>query len=434
MILKTGILASLIFIACGTAIAQNDTTLSLSLQEAQEYAINNNTDVQNSKLDIAAAKKQIWETTAIGLPHADATLDYQHLPGDLPTIQFDPNMPPIKLGVKNSSTYSVTVSQLIFSGEYIVGLQASRTFLELSKNSNEKTEIDTKESVIQSYYTILALERNKTYLDSSLKNIEEITAETKAFVDNGFMEQTDYEQMQITYNTIENSSKAIERQIEISHKLFKILLGLNLEDEVLLTNNLDEILANLDESELLNPSFDINNNIDYRMLETQEKINELSLRREKSKFLPSVSGFYLYQDKTNKADFDITFNHILGINVSLPIFSSWQKGAVVQQAKIELDKTKNTKAQMAKNLTMNFDQAQINFSNAYDKFKTEEMNIELSKKIYEQTSIKYKQGMSSSLDLNQANNQYIESLTNYTNALLDLLNAKTQLDKIQNKL
>ncbi len=434
MLLKTEILASLWLILSNLVFAQSDTALNLSIKEAQEYAINNNTDVINSELDIAVAKKQIWETTAIGLPQATAGLDYQHLPGDLPVIQFDPNMDPIKLGVKNSSTYNVTVSQLIFSGEYIVGLQASKTYLELSKNSNEKTEIDTKESVLSSYYTILALERNKAFLDSSLLNIKQIMTETKAFVDNGFMEETDYEQMQITYNSVGNSTIAVERQIEISYKLFKILLGLDLDSEVTLTNNLDEILASVNETELLNPTFDLNNNIDYRMLDTQEKINQLSLRREKSKFLPTVSGFYLYQDKTNKADFDITFNHILGMTVSMPIFSSGQKLSVVQQAKIELDKSKNAKTQVAKNLMMGFDQAQMNFRNAYDKFKTEELNIALTKKIYNQTSIKYKQGMVSSLDLSQANNQYIESLTNYTTSLLELLNAKTQLNKIQNKL
>ncbi|MGM0498186.1 MAG: TolC family protein, partial [Bacteroidota bacterium] len=165
---------------------QNADTLTFSLDEAVEYAKENNTKMKNAKLDVKSSKKKIWETTATGLPQIDGELNYQHIPGDLPTADFggtDPRMtefyqyifdqfealgqpvPPelesalteetepqeIQLGVKNSTTYSVTVSQLIFSGEYIVGLQASRTYHQISQINEEKQKLDLKETITKSY-------------------------------------------------------------------------------------------------------------------------------------------------------------------------------------------------------------------------------------------------------------------------------------------
>jgi outer membrane protein TolC len=411
--------------------------LSLSLQEAIDYAMENNNNVQNARLDIEAAKKEVWKTTAIGLPQANAGFDYQHLPGELPVIEFptpDGSVNEISLGVRNSATYNVRVSQLVFSGEYIVGLQASRTFLQLSENSRLKSEIDTRESVSANYYTILGLERNRAILDSSLFNLDETLQETKALVDAGFVNDTDYDQLRITRNTIENSINAVERQVEVSYLLMKLNLGLSAEDEVFLTETLDEIMLRLQKESLLNQEFVVTQNIEYQILDNQERISELTVKREQSKYLPNISAFYLYQDRTNAPDFDITFNHILGINVAVPIFSSGQKNASVQQAKIELEKTRNNKEQITEILILAVEQARFDFRSAWEKYETDKMNIELAKKVYDETLIKFKNGISSSLDVTQANTQFLNSNSAYIQSVLEMLVARLTLEKALNNL
>ena len=274
--------------------------LSFSLQEAINYSIENNVNVVNANLDIERAKKEVWKTTAIGLPQATGNLDYQHLPGDLPTLDFpdpDGGVQQIRLGVKNSSTYSVTVSQLVFSGEYIVGLQAAKTFLQLSENSLEKSMQTAKSNISSAYYTILLLENSKAILDSSLVNNNQILAETKAMADIGLLQETDYEQFSIVNNTLVNGSKSLERQIELAYRLFKINLGLNDEAEIQLTQNINELLEEVEFAALLSSDFILENNVDYKMLTTNEKIYELTLRSEKAKFLPTLSAYYLYRPK-----------------------------------------------------------------------------------------------------------------------------------------
>ncbi|HYW94698.1 MAG TPA: TolC family protein, partial [Bacteroidales bacterium] len=343
----------------------DDSVKSFSLSQAVDYALQYNTSVQNAGLDIISARKKVWETTAIGLPQVNGALNYQHLPGPLPVVDFGSSQAPlynyifeslrelgypppdtltnsmgggpITLGVKNSTTYSVTVSQMVFSGEYIVGLQASKVFLELSKNAKEKTEQDTRENVTNSYYTILVLEKNLEILDSSVVNLEKTLRETKAMVDQGFLEETDYEQLKVTKNTVDNSMRAIERQKELALMLFKIQLGLKVDDSVNLTQGLNAFVPDSENVSVLTQPFNVGENISYKMADTQVKIDALNVKREKSAYLPSVSAFYQYQDKTNKATFDFTFNNIIGVNASIPIFSSFQRHAKVQQAELALE-------------------------------------------------------------------------------------------------
>lgn len=425
----------MVFIGGMSVSAQesSEKNMSFSLNEAIDYSFTNNTEIKNAGLDLEYAKKEVWKTTAIGLPQVNGKLDYQHLPGELPRLSFPDGsggMQEIALGVRNSSTYSVTVSQLVFSGEYIVGLQAAKTFLQLSQNSLEKSMQTTKANVSSAYFTILLLESSKATLDSSLISSNQVLKETKALMEAGFLEETDLEQFSIVTNTISNGIKSIERQIELAYRLFKLNVGIEEDVEVKLTQTIQDLLEEVEFTALLNQDFELENNLDYKMLLTSEKILDLTLKREKSKFLPTLSAFYLYQDKTRKADFDITFNHILGLSVGVPIFSSGQRLASVGQAKIDLEKSVNTRTQVGESLNMAVEQARGDFQTAFESFSTQQRNVELSKRIYEKTLIKYKEGVSSSLDVTQANNQYLEAVNAYNSSIMEVLNAKTSLEII----
>jgi outer membrane protein len=437
---------------------QSDSIYSFTLKEAREYALKHNYETKNSILDIKKSKKKLWETTAIGLPQISGSVYYQHIPGDIPTFNFGEAMLPLfsildslhpgafasfgedmgesesAIAVKNATTYSFTVSQLVFNGEYIVGLQAAKTFLSLSENAKEKQDLDTKEAVSSSYYSILALEKNKAILDTSIANLNSTLYEFRIMSENGFIEDTEVDQIELTLRNTQNAARTLEQQIELSYKLFKLLLGIDLESDIILTQNLDEFLVSVELDSPLYSDFDISENIDYKVLKDQERISELSLKRERSKYLPAVSAFYSYTDVTNKPDFDFTINHIIGLNVNIPIFSSGQKIAQIQQAKIDLEKTRNIKDVATDNIRLMVEQAEYDLEKSIEKYNNEQFNIELSKKIYQKTLIKHKEGMASSLDLAQAHNQYLSSNSNYTNSILELLTSKLNYDKILNNL
>lgn len=416
----------------GTAFTQTDSIMKISLDEATEFALKNNVMRKNAELDIIAAKKKIWETTAIGLPQANAQYNHQYIPGDIPT--FPMGEMEIPLNVRNSGTYGVTVTQLIFSGEYIVGLQASKTYKQLAENNLNKTTLDLKETVIQSYFSVLVLEENQKILRTSLKNIQSVFDEVKEIVKVGLMDNTEADQLELTLNNTRNALTTVKRQTELSYELFKILLGTGNSNCIKLTDSIESIMIKLDIEQAPAIKFALQNNIDFRMLETQEKLTFLSLQREKSKFLPTVAAFYNYTDITNAPEIDFTINHIIGLSVEVPVFSSGQRTARVQQAKIELEKTINTREMMEQTLTVQFYQARADYLNALDKYSNEKMNLELSEKIMNNTSVKFKEGMASSMDFTQAQNQFLITQSNYYASIMELIAAKIKMEKLVNNL
>ena len=419
------------------ALSQQDSTLTLTINSAQDYALINNLNLENASLDIESAQKKVWETTAIGLPQVSGKLDYQHIPGTIPAfdfVDFETGEPAkIPLAIKNSTTYSITATQLIFSGEYIVALQASKTYLQISKLSHEKQELDLIADVLNSYISILILEDNLNIINSSTENMKSLVRETKLLNEQGFLESTDADQLQISLNTLINTKNTIARQIDISYMLFKILLGTDLNSKLVLTENLNSIYNQLIDKSV-NENFDITNNIDYKMLSNQVKISELSYKRQKTTYLPTISAFYNYQDKTNKASFDFTIKHIIGVSLNMPIFSSFQRNAVVQQAKIEYQKSLNNQALLENNLNTQTQQLRFNYQNALDKYKITKQNVDLSENVFDNTSKKYKQGMVSSMDLTQSNNTYLQTQSDNTTALFELFQTKIELEKILNEL
>ncbi len=451
---------TLIFLPYIITAQENTEALSLSVSEAMEYAINQNLSLKNVRLDIDKADKRVWETTAIGLPQINGKVEYQHIPGDIPTASFTDSSTlqlyqlifdelttlgstydfptleagePFELGVKNSTTYSVTVSQLIFSGEYIIGLQAAKAYLKISELNYEKEERDLKANVLTNYASILILKDNLKTVTASIENMESLVKETKALSEQGFLESTDADQLQINLNTLVNAKNTIERQISIAYAFFKIILGTDLNQELILTDNLDNVYNQIIEKEN-SAGFDVTNNIDYKMMDNQVKLNELLYKREQSKYLPTLAAYYNYQDKTNKSSFDFTINHIIGVTLDVPIFTSFQRNALVQQAKIDHSKSINEKTLVEQNLTTQTQQLRYNFYNNLEKYQISVQNVELSKRVFDNNSIKYKQGMVSSMDLTQANNTYLQAETDKINALYELIQTKIELEKILNEI
>jgi len=239
---------------------QADETLGVqkfSLLEAQTFAIENNATMKNKQIDIAIAKQKVWETTAIGLPQfsVKGTFQYQF---SVPTLKMGTLVPipvestpdqydhthemmfsELQLGSQQSFNIDFTVSQLVFSGEYLVGLQASRVFMSLSEKALEKSVIETKEQIAQTYYLALVLSRNAEILDSSFQNMQKITTDMEKMFKQGFVEETDYSQISLTSLNVKNGLISINRQKEVILNLLKMQMGLDYESKIELTDKLE---------------------------------------------------------------------------------------------------------------------------------------------------------------------------------------------------
>jgi outer membrane protein len=446
----------------GVNAQQQGTPLEFSLKQAQDYAILNNVNAKNSVIDMKLARKKIWETTAIGLPQINAQANYQHL-FKVPVLSLGgtttlaTNLPagsvltsnditnenvyldftasdPIPLGVKDNTTLDITVSQLVFSGEYLVGLQAAKVFAEISEQSQKKTELDLKESVGNTYSLVLVLEQTKKTLEKSLDNLKKTLSDMQQMNNQGFIEITDVDQIELTSLNLTNGVNSLNRQVEASRDLLKFQLGLSFDQEVVLTDNLENTAGILKLESVVSTKFNVENNIDYQILTVQEKLGSLNLKREQSGYLPSLAAVYRHTEKVNKPAFDFAPADVFGLSLNIPLFSSGQRIVKVQQRRLELEKITNTKNNVANGLQLEFINARNDMTSAYEKFLNEKKNIELTNRIYEKTLIKYKNGLSSSLDLTNAQNQYLTAESNYYTAIYTLITAKNKLDKLSNNL
>ena len=446
-IVKIGIIVFLFSCCKLFSKAEGEKKRTFSLEEAQNFAIENNLYIKNATADVKIARKKIWETTAIGLPQVSGSANYtDNL--SLATVLI-PNffggnpdeMVEVQFGTQHNASASITANQLVFSGPYIVGLMAAKVYKQISVQNLEKTEIDIKELVTRNYYLVLLSEETKKTLVKNYKNTEKTYLETRAMFEQGFVEETDVDQLKVTLTTLNNSINSMERQAKLSRNMLKFQMGLDLEIPVSLSDSLYGILGEINLQLLAVNNFNINNNIEYNIIETQVELASLDLKRQKTEYLPNLSVMYMnnwnaMRDKFSFFDTDEKWyrSEMLGFTLNVPVFSSGSKRSKISQKKIALEQIIENQKLVRQSLEMENQQARFDYNTALEKYISENENVKLAERILEKTRVKYKNGMASSFELIQANNQYLQTESGLTSAMVELLNAKTRLDKIMNRL
>jgi outer membrane protein len=425
--------------------------IKLSIADAQEYALQNNRAVQSAKIDIQSADKKVWENLAIGLPQINIAANYLHQ-FKIPVLSFGPvldvnslpdglitkqnitdafkDSPAIPLGVRNNTTIDFTLSQLLFSGEYLVGLQATKVVKQMTEKSLVKTENETKENVAGTYYLILVLAENQRVLTESLKSVDQTYNDLVKMNEQGLNEETDVDQVKISKSNIQTLISSLGTQRDISVKLLKFQLGLDFNQEIELTDSLPAIIEQGNLSYLSMPEYDVNNSVDYQLISSQVQVSELLVKRVQSKYLPTLSAFYRHEEQTHQPSFNFAVKDVIGASFSLPILTSGMRNAQVSQAKFDLQKSRLLKENTEQGLILAFETARSSYQTAYSNFITNRESMELSRKVYNKTVIKYKEGVSSSFELTQNQNQFLTAESNYYNSVLTLLNSKANLDRI----
>ncbi len=430
---------------------ENKDNLRLSIREAQDFAVENNRTVKSSRVDVNLANKKIWENLATGLPQISVDANYLHqfvvpkisfgrfldtslLPDGVITKQdiLDAyqDSPPVYLGVKDNTTIDLTLSQLVFNGQYFVGLEASRVVKDASEKSLVRTEDQIKESVADAYYSILVIQESINLLKESQRTLDQTYNELVKMNQLGLNEDTDVDQMNINRSNISTMLTSLESQKNIATKLLKYQLGLGFENSVILTDSLPGFIQELNGLYTDTPEFQVQNSIDYQLANIQENLSQLLVKLEKSKYLPTLSAFYRHEEQTNRPSFNFAVKDVMGASLNFPILSSGMRSSRVSQAKYDLDKVRLSKLDAEQGLTMEFETAWSSYLTAYRNFITNSESMDLSKKIYDRSMIKFREGVTSSFELAQNQNQFLTAARDYYTSLLSLLNAKAKLDRI----
>jgi outer membrane protein TolC len=422
---------------------QESNELKLSLIEAQNYALQHNKMVLTAKSDIQASKVALWETISAALPQVNASASFTDnlklmttlLPGEFfgqPGTKI-----PVTFGSQFNSSASLEASMLIFNAPLYIGIETTKLAQKLSQQSLEKSELDTKESVSSAYFLILVSEKSLDLLNGNIANLIETLKSTRAMYSAGMAEATDVDQMVSNVNMVENNRSSLERTIELNYNIMRFQLGVPATTKITLTETLDDLTNEINVEALISQDFDHTQNIDYKLIEGQELMSSLALKSQKASILPTLAGFYAYGtngmgDKVS--DLRWFQNSMAGFSLSVPIISSGQRYAQIKRAQINFEKAKTTKDMVTEQLLLQEKQLRYNLVNANLQYQSQKENIEVSKRVYASMENKYKQGMASSLDLTQANDQYLQAENNYVSALMNLLQTKVALDKLLNNM
>ena len=420
---------------------------SFSLAEAQAYALENNLNDENARLDVTAARKRILENTAIGLPQINAGAGYTNnlqLMTTLIPAEFFDGEPgtflPVQFGTQHNASANLVATQLLFSGPYIVGLQAASKYKELNERALLKSETDIREAVAQSYYSILLAEAGKEAYGKNLESMKQRLNETKALYETGFAEETDADQISIAVSTLENEYSAAEQLAELSYRMLLFQMGYDLDADIGISQTIDDIIADLTR-DLLEQEFLVEDHIDYKIMNSQEHLALLQVRMNQFEYMPALSANLSHTQMAMRQEFNFfDFNEkwypstMLSFNLSVPVFSSGLRRAKIGQSKIELEKAKNLKSTIADGLELGVQQARIDFNSAYKKYMNQKNNIELAQKVFDRTTVKYQNGMVSSLELTMSSDQLTGVHTGYIGAMVELLTAKLKLEKALGKL
>ena len=439
--LVIGILAA--GLAPGPVFGQDLTVREFSLESAQEFAVTNSYDRKKSQLDIQTAQKQMRETLAIGLPQLESSIGYMNNL-KLATVlipnffegKFD-EMIAVQFGTQHNTNVNFMVSQLLFNGSYFVGLQAAKIYKQLANQNHERTKLNVIETVTNTYYLILVSTESEKILSGNLSNLEKTLYEVSELYKEGFVAETDADLVQISVTKLKNALQTINRQKDVALKLLKFQMGLDLNEEILLTDKLDKILERIDLDTLHSTGFNLEDNIDFNLLKTQERLTEMDLKNEKMKYLPTVAAFMTFQWNAMRNSFNF-FNsdekwyqtQLLGVNVNIPIFKSGAQKSRVQKAAIAVEQARNAKQQAAEGLSLEAASAQSDLDSAYENYSHTQANMKLSNKVYDVTLVKYKEGVASSMDLTQAHNTLLLAQSEFIQAMSILLTAKNKMDRL----
>lgn len=419
---------------------------SMSLKEAIDFALLHNQNILNAQLDVVAAEGLVKENIATGMPQINGNIDLAdnfELPTSFLPAEFFPGgtpgeKVPIQFGTKYSGNAVLSASQMVFDGVFFVGLEAAKTYQELSTKNHIKTKIDVQEAVTKAYYNVLV---NKLTLELVQKNygrLDSLLRDTKAMYESGFAEQIDVSRVQVQYNNIKVSKNNAEKMLAIAESLLKFQMGMPVANHLTLTDKLSkEMFTDTEEGD-----FTYENRIEYSILQTQERLALLDVKRSKVEYLPkldlysnigAVAGTGTGASLFNLGNEWFWFGTV-GVRMTIPIFDGLRKHMAIQQKKAKLNQVYNNYDLLKNSIDLELQQKKVAYDNSVDYMNVQLDNMKISENVYNVTKAKYQAGVGSNIEVINADADFKQAQTNFFTALYQALLAKVDYDKALGKL
>lgn len=405
-------------------MAQGGDTVSVDLQTAISNALQHNKQLQASSIDKQIYYQKVREARSQGLPQVDATLKG--------TTYFNKELDfgGMAMSMPNSLTFAATASWT-FAMQQIASVKVAKIAQRLTDVTVAQTELDIKANVADTYFAILVYERNIAILNDNLRDMQDIANHTARCYEVGTVEQTDVDQININVTTLQNSILSLQRSLETTKRLLVLQMGIDINTKIAPAQTLAQVLeanSGVDTAKL-----DISQNVQYQQLVISKEVGEQTVKLRKFAYIPTLTAAYQFSKPITGEAF-MNFDHVGNLQLTIPIFSGFNRHSQVKQAQYDLQKTETNISLLEDNLAQNAEQYAFDLQTAIDAYELQKNNLEVARRVLQNYKNKYNQGALSSLDLTQANTNYLQAETSYASASLDLLMAQTKLLKLYNLL
>lgn len=422
---------------------------SFSLEEAIKYALENNENVKIARVNTSDADSQVGETRADGLPQINANFGYTNntqIPVNIvPANVFDPNAPDgataaIRFGVQHQSNFGLTASQMLWDGSFFIGLKAAKMLREKVLVDEQKAEQDVREQVMKAYYMVLVNQVRTGLIDINMATLDSTLRDTRAMYENGFAEKIDVSRLQVQVNNLKAEMSGVEQAIIASKNMLKLTMGMPVESEIELTDNLESFDFNYSSAEI--DAFTISERVEVQQIEFLKRLAELDIKNTYSQYIPKVSfnaawgrnsGTDIFGNLWNDQKQWFTSSNI-GLSVSIPVFDGLRKKYTVERKRYQLETLNYQSSLLSNSLRQELVNAQKALDVNLEMLEVQEANMELAQEVADVTRAKYTEGVGSNLELIDADQAYKVAEINYLTALYDAIVAKIDLDKALGKL
>jgi len=414
---------------------------SFSLQQAIDYSLKNSPNYLNAQYDVESADYRRKELLGVGLPQINGSVDFKDYL-DIPTSLLPAQIfggpagsfIPVKFGTKYNSTAGLSASQLVFSSDYIVGLSAAKELINLARINVYRNKADLASAVSKAYYNVLVNKERIKLLDANIARLKKIFDDTKASNQQGFVELIDVERLEVQYNNLITEKEKTTRLISLSENLLKFQMGYKIHDAVTLS---DSLLVKTDDAGVIgNGKTDLTNRPDYQLLQLQQKLYHIDIKRQRLGYLPTLGIYGSYQYNAQRQKFDFTDQSqkwfkisLIGATLNFSLFDGLQRRNRIQQARITVLKGENSIRNLELAAELETSMAEISYANAYASLQTQKKNMELAQHVFDVSQKKYTQGVGSNLEITTAETSLKEAQTNFYNSVYDMLVARIDYQK-----
>lgn len=432
-ILVCCLLFALLFTAKGEGVNAGDPILNLSFDEAVNMALERNRTLQNASLDVKKAEAAKWEAIASMLPQVSGSLGYSSNLGYEMVMDAGP-MGKFTMNMPSTGTLGINASVAV-SASQIISTQIGKLSVEMSNVAKDQSIQEVTNQVKVLYYSALVAQETQDLLTKNLESLNKLYEYSQNAVNVGAAEQVDADQIMVQVATMETTLNTSKRSMEMVFNSMRLFLNIDVDTEIKLTQGIDDLLSIPNAMALVSEEFDLNRNFNYRLVSQNTALSKKQLDLANWAYAPTLSAFYKYTKTQYFGDGGMrsTPPNMVGATISIPLFSSAQRYKAVQGAKFEYQKQQNTLEDTEMSLKIQHRQLKYNLTSALERLQTQEKNVDVTQRVFDNISMKYEHGYSSSMDVTTAGTNLIAAQSSYVQALLEFVNAQIELEKLLNK-